>query len=77
MIDFKHEVDGKMKFDVAGRQVPDWLASASRSGNAITLSFMDPTELGNPDHGVPNANLPSSEPHACGSEPPSLKAPRA
>lgn len=51
----KHEVDGKMKFDVAGRQVPDWLASASRSGNAITLSFMDPTELGNPDHGVPNA----------------------
>ena len=52
----KHQdKDGNNVFDLAGRQVPDWLASASRSGNAITLAFMDPTELNNPDHGVPSA----------------------
>ena len=48
-------VDGNKVPDLAGRQVPDWLASASRSGNAISLAFMDPTELLNPGHGVPNA----------------------
>ena len=48
-------VDGNKVPDLAGRQVPDWLASASRSGNAITLAFMDPTELLSPGNGVPNA----------------------
>ena len=48
-------VDGNKVPDLAGRQVPDWLASAKRSGNAITLAFMDPTELLSPGNGVPNA----------------------
>ena len=39
----------------AGRKLPDWLASANRSGNAITLAFMNPTELGDADFGVPPA----------------------
>ena len=39
----------------AGRKLPDWLASANRSGNAITLAFMNPTELGDAEFGVPPA----------------------
>ena len=38
-----------------GRKLPDWLASANRSGNAITLAFMNPTELGEAEFGVPKA----------------------
>ena len=40
---------------VTGRKVPDWLASSKRSGNAVTLAFMDPKQLDEPGHGVPNA----------------------
>jgi len=38
------------------RKLPDWLASSSRSGNSVSLAFMNPLELGDtPDHGVPDA----------------------
>ena len=38
------------------RKLPDWLASSSRSGNSISLAFMNPLELGDtPGHGVPDA----------------------
>jgi len=40
---------------VTGRKIPDWLASSKRSGNAVTLAFMDPKELDEPGYGVPNA----------------------
>ena len=43
------------KDSVTGRKVPDWLASSASSGNAISLAFMDPRELDQPGHGVPNA----------------------
>ena len=38
-----------------GRGLPDWLASTSGSGNAVSLAFMDPLELGTPGNGVPAA----------------------
>ena len=38
-----------------GRELPDWLASTSSSGNAVSLAFMDPKELGTPGNGVPAA----------------------
>ena len=38
-----------------GRGLPDWLASTSGSGNAVSLAFMDPKELGTPGNGVPAA----------------------
>ena len=38
-----------------GRELPDWLAATSKSGNAVTLAFMDPLELGTPGNGVPAA----------------------
>ena len=39
--------------NLTGRKLPDWLASSSLSGNAVTLAFMNPTELGSPEFGVP------------------------
>ena len=41
--------------NATGRKLPDWLASSKTSGNAITLAFMNPTELGTPKFGVPEA----------------------
>ena len=38
-----------------GRGLPEWLASTSSSGNAVSLAFMDPLELGTPGNGVPAA----------------------
>jgi hypothetical protein len=38
-----------------GRGLPSWLADASQSGNAVSLAFMDPLELGTPGNGVPAA----------------------
>lgn len=53
----RNELYGKAvnKDTITGRQVPDWLASSAQSGNAVTLAFMDPLEVDQPGHGVPNA----------------------
>ena len=55
-----HERGGQQRSPAFGtntsRKLPDWLGSSSRSGNSISLAFMNPLELGDwPDHGVPAA----------------------
>ena len=55
-----HERSGKQRSPAFGtntsRKLPDWLASSNRSGNSISLAFMNPRELlRTPDHGVPAA----------------------
>ena len=55
-----HERSGKQRSPAFGtntsRKLPDWLASSNRSGNSISLAFMNPRELHEtPDHGVPAA----------------------